>query len=65
MKYEYETVTLKLNNAGMFARNFEEWEIRDQLNAMSKKGWIYIDKVERIRDGYTVQVILIFRRALG
>ncbi|MEO0895212.1 MAG: DUF4177 domain-containing protein [Bacteroidota bacterium] len=59
--YEYTTSSLKITYK--FDRhNFSKEWFTEELNKMSRLGWEFVKDVPYIRDGWTTEIVLIFRR---
>lgn len=62
-KYEYKTIEIEIQNSLIFgSRDIEASEVEKALNEYSEEGWEYISPIQKVTNGYTDQIILVFRK---
>jgi len=61
-KYEYKTYEIEIQTALFGSSHLSASAIEKLLNEYSEEGWDFQSSIQKSTDGYTRQVILVFRR---
>lgn len=61
-KYEYKTYEIEIQNSIFGARDINAIEIQKFLNENADEDWEYQSAIHKVTNGYTDQIILVFRK---
>ncbi len=63
-KFEYKTLTIALKKAAFSSRKIDGESLSKELNEFGENGWELVSKIDSVTDGWTSQIVLVFKRKI-
>ena len=61
-KSEFKTYEIEIQNSVWGSRSISANEIQKFINEYAEEGWDFVSSIERVENGYTTQIILVFKK---
>jgi len=63
-KYEYDIDIINLGMAGIKSKEIDYSILKDELNKYGKAGWELCTSIDKVSNGVTQEVIIIFKKEI-